>query len=115
MLILIACSALPLQAVQTSRSRAAVSPTELPIVIYVIRERWHTAVGFPTADLEGPLATLESTLPHERYLLFGFGDRHYLIGRGPESSELLAALWPGKGLLMVNGLEACRNSPTLPS
>ena len=101
-LLLEGCSALPRQA--APRPTATIASNALPFVIYVIRERWHTAVGFSAADLRPPLAALERALPRERYLLFGFGDRHYLLGRSPQSSELLSALWPGQGVMMLNGL-----------
>jgi hypothetical protein len=100
---LTACTALPPRTAQEHPASAS-SPAAAPVIIYVIRERWHTAVGFAAEDLDPQLAALEAALPAEPYLLFGFGDRHFLMGKSPESSELFAALWPGRGVMMVNGL-----------
>jgi hypothetical protein len=41
--------------------------------------------------------------PGARYLLFGFGDRHYLLARG-RGLSLLRALLPGPGIVLVTGL-----------
>ncbi len=83
---------------------AASQTPATPVTVYVIRARWHTAVGFAVDDLTPPLSPLRAALPSGKYLLFGFGDRQYLLGRGPEASELIAALWPGAGVLMLTGL-----------
>jgi uncharacterized protein (TIGR02117 family) len=75
-------------------------------VIYVIKRNWHVDIGFATADLQPPLASLRTDFPGVRYLLFGFGDRHYLLDRDRGFSGALAALWPGAGLMLVTGLTA---------
>jgi hypothetical protein len=74
--------------------------------IYVIRRSWHVDIGFATKDLELPLASLIDTYPDAQYLLFGFGDRQYLVSKGPKSVRLLKALWPGPGIVLVTGLRA---------
>jgi uncharacterized protein (TIGR02117 family) len=76
------------------------------IVIYVIRRRWHTDIGFNAADVPLPLAAIRSTLPAAQYLLFGFGDRHYLMNKGRSTAGLLGAVWPGPGVVLVTGLTA---------
>jgi len=75
-------------------------------VIFVVKRSWHTDIGLRTTDLHPPLASLQQALPQARYLLFGFGDRHYLLTHGASSGRLLGALWPGDGLVLVTGLEA---------
>ena len=76
-----------------------------PITIYVIKRSWHTDIGFDTADLHPPLATLRPALPEAHYLLFGFGDKHYLLNHGGSFDGLIGAVWPGQGLVLVTGLE----------
>ena len=75
-----------------------------PRVIYVIRRSWHTDIGFNAADLPQAFATVRTTLPSARYLLFGFGDRHYLVNKGRHFGAMLGAIWPGPGVMLVTGL-----------
>jgi hypothetical protein len=52
------------------------------------------------------LNALASEFPGARYLFFGFGDQQYLAAKNHNAPVLLAALWPGRGLLLVTGLSA---------
>jgi hypothetical protein len=45
-------------------------------------------------------------LPGAQYLFFGFGDRHYLLARKHNAPVLLAALWPGAGMMLVTALSS---------
>ena len=76
-----------------------------PVTIYVIKRSWHTDIGFEAADLHPPLATLRPALPEAQYLLFGFGDKHYLMMRANSFQGMVGAVWPGDGLVLVTGLE----------
>jgi hypothetical protein len=80
--------------------------TGSPVVIYVVKRSWHTDVGFDVADLHPPLASLRAALPDARYLLFGFGDKHYLLAHGQSSGRLFGAVLPGDGLVLLTGLQA---------
>jgi hypothetical protein len=75
-----------------------------PAVIYVARRGWHIDIGFAAADLRPPLTSLLNEFPGARYLFFGFGDRRYLLAKHHHASGLLAALWPGRGLILATGL-----------
>ena len=79
------------------------SPVHLPQVV-VVRRGWHIDVGFAVTDLEPPLRTIALDLPSARYIFFGFGDMHYLLAKNHGSSTLAAALWPGRGIMLVTGL-----------
>jgi hypothetical protein len=79
-----------------------------PYTLYVVRRDWHVDVGFSAADLKPPLTTVGAQFSSLRYLLFGFGDRHYLLDKDHGFGGMLAALWPGSGLLLVTAL---RNTP----
>jgi Protein of unknown function (DUF2459) len=75
-------------------------------VIYVTRRGWHIDVGFAAGDLMPPLRALTTEFPGVQYLVFGFGDRHYLTAQDHHGSEMLAALWPGPALILATGLKA---------
>ena len=99
---LVACSAAP-------PLRAAAQPansSDSSAVIYVIKRKWHVDIGFAATDLQSPLASLRADFPAARYLVFGFGDRHYLLHQDHGLGGMLAALWPGPGLILATGLTA---------
>ncbi|MDP9085103.1 MAG: DUF2459 domain-containing protein [Pseudomonadota bacterium] len=75
-------------------------------VIYVARRGWHIDIGFSAADLQGPIRSIESDFPGLKTLFFGFGDQRYLLAKHRNSPVLLAALWPGKAMLLATGLSA---------
>jgi hypothetical protein len=99
-LALVGCSTVQPQRV-TVTSEADAGPR---IVIFVVRRGWHTDIGFNAADIPAPLAAVRSQLPAAHYLLFGFGDQHYLVNHGPSLGSLAGAIWPGPGLVLVTGL-----------
>jgi hypothetical protein len=74
--------------------------------LFVIDRGWHTDIAFETAQLHGPLAALGRDLPGARYLVFGFGERHYVLAKDKNFREMLAAVWPGPGLILATGLKA---------
>jgi hypothetical protein len=73
--------------------------------IYVVRRGWHVDVGLAAAQLHAPLVSVREWVPSARYLLFGFGDKHYLLSHASSFDRLLGALFPGEGLVMLTGLE----------
>jgi uncharacterized protein (TIGR02117 family) len=74
--------------------------------IYVVGRDWHTDVVIPASELAGPLGGLERLFPGARYFSFGFGERNYVLARRRTFANLLLALWPGPGLMLVTGLRA---------
>jgi hypothetical protein len=95
--LIVACSAAPVRRAE----QAAADTSGASSVIYVIKRKWHVDIGFAAADLQPPLASLRSDFPGTQYLLFGFGDRHYLLDQDRGIGGALAALWPGAGLMLV--------------
>jgi hypothetical protein len=75
-------------------------------VIYIARRGWHIDIGFNAADLQSPLASLVPEFPGVRYLFFGFGDEHYLLAKHRNAPVMLAALWPGRGMILATGLKS---------
>jgi hypothetical protein len=68
--------------------------------VYVIRRGWHVDIGVALTQLGPPLGKVAAGLPDTRFVLFGFGDRRYLIHGG----NMVAALWPGAGIILVTGI-----------
>lgn len=75
-------------------------------VLYVIGRGWHTDIGLPVGEIRGKLTALESQFPGVRYLVFGFGERAYLLSRDKNLVQMLRALFPGPGLMLVSALGA---------
>ena len=77
-----------------------------PGALYLVRRGWHVDIAFATSQLPMPLASLSADLPGARYLVFGFGDRRYLLAPQRNTFNMIAALWPTPGLILVTGLTA---------
>jgi len=92
------CSVVPRQAGPDSAARVA--------TVYVIDRGWHTDIGVATRDVRGPLTAVERDFPGARYLAFGFGDRAYLLSPDRSLLQMLEALWPGPGAMLVTALRA---------
>jgi len=80
--------------------------TEINDTIYVVRRGWHIDLGFAVAELVTPLRSAAGQFAGARYLLFGFGDRRYLMAKHSHVPAMLGALWPGKALILATGLAA---------
>jgi hypothetical protein len=104
------CSAVALAACSTSSPKSADRSIEQPsqalATIYVVRRDWHIDVAFAVSDLAPPLSSLAAAFPGVRYLVFGFGDRRYLNSRNKRFPNMIAALWPGAGLILMTALAA---------
>lgn len=73
--------------------------------IAVIERGWHTDIALPTDELNGPLASLERDYPGARYLVFGFGEREYLMAHGG-FGEMVSALFPSPSAVLMTALRA---------
>jgi uncharacterized protein (TIGR02117 family) len=74
--------------------------------IYVVERGWHTDIALPADQVSGPLASLERDFPGVRFIVFGFGERAYLMARNGGSGEMLGALFPSTSALLVTALRA---------
>jgi hypothetical protein len=74
--------------------------------LYVVRRGWHVDIGLEVDALGPQLQPLAREFPGATYLVFGFGDRHYLLARKRGLSETFGALWPGDGLILLTALNA---------
>lgn len=73
-------------------------------VVYVIDRGWHTDIALPINEISGPLMGIRPNLSAVRYLLFGFGDRHYLLARKITFLNTLASLFPGRSVILITML-----------
>jgi len=96
LLLLQGCSSMLQRPVDSSAGDANSRAT-----IIVARRGWHIDIGFRTLDIQAPLAALGAQLASSQYTFFGFGDRHYLVAKNKNFPGLLAALWPGAGVVLV--------------
>jgi Protein of unknown function (DUF2459) len=100
--LLSACSGIA----QRSPEPRPVEPESAAAELLVIRRGWHVDIGLAEADLPEALRSLSADFPGARYLVFGFGDRRYLLGNNSKVPAMLGALWPGPGIILVTGLTA---------
>jgi len=76
------------------------------VPLYVVRRDWHVDLGIAVADLQQPLPSVAAAFPDSRHLLFGFGDRRYLLHGG--AGNMIEALWGGAGLILVTSIGSQR-------
>ncbi len=95
-------AAVPPRAVQA----ALIQAPSRSAIIYIARRRWHIDIGFDVADLQSPLDSLAPQFPGVRYLFFGFGDQRYLLAKDRNAPVMLAALWPGRGMILATALKS---------
>lgn len=99
LLVLTACTSV------STRSTPPAPPTPASQerqTVYVVRRGWHIDIGIARVDALPPLVQIAAAFPEARYLLFGFGDRRYLLHGG--AGNMVAALWGGAGLVLVTSL-----------
>jgi uncharacterized protein (TIGR02117 family) len=75
-------------------------------VIYVIERGWHTDIGVPVEEIAGPLGSLEADYPGVTVLVFGFGERQFLVDRKKTFGSMLKALLPSHSALLLTALRA---------
>jgi hypothetical protein len=63
-------------------------------------------VALSAADAAPALDPILARFPGATFLVFGFGDQHYLMSAHRGLPDLLGALWPGGGLVLVTGLRS---------
>ena len=101
-LLAAACATLP--------RPAAVAAGPYGILVHVVRRGWHTDIAVPVAGpgwaLIPELASLARDFPGLRHLVFGFGDRAYLLEPGAGPLAMLRALLPGRGAILLTALAA---------
>lgn len=73
--------------------------------LFVARRGWHVDIGFAVDAAPESLRALVRELPGARYVFLGFGDRRYLRAHH-RLPAMLAALWPGRALILATGLTA---------
>jgi len=97
------CSALPAAPPRLSADSGPPAAT-----LYVIDRGWHTDIGFPANEVNEKLARVARNAPGLHTLVFGFGDRAYVLPGDKGFFDMLRALFPGPGMMLVTLL---RTSP----
>ena len=72
--------------------------------IYVIERGWHTDIGITQDQAGGALARFKALFPDAQTLVFGFGQRDYMLHQEHGLGETIAALFPGPGAMVVTAL-----------
>jgi hypothetical protein len=98
---LAACSAAPLE---TAAPAAGAAAAPQSADLYVLRRGKHTDLVLPAAQIRGPLAALKQDFPGADYLVFGFGDRQYMLASHKSFFHVLLAPFPGAGIMLVSGI-----------
>lgn len=86
------------------RSVLDLTPEPETDTVWVIERGWHTDIGIEASSAGRPLADVRVAFPGVRVLVFGFGDRTYLLHREHGLDDMLAALLPGAGAILVTAL-----------
>jgi hypothetical protein len=73
-------------------------------VAWLVDQGWHTEIGLPVEDIDGPLAVFRRDFPTAKVLMFGFGKRTFITAKVESLSELLMGPIPGPGAIQVVGL-----------
>lgn len=77
--------------------------------IYVIGRGWHTDIGVAAARVPGELESLRQLFPGTTTCTFGFGARAWLLDTRKGLDDVVQALLPAPGAILVTAL---RTSPT---
>lgn len=75
-------------------------------VVHLVARDWHTDVDLPADRLPASLSPLAHDFPGAAHFLFGFGERAYWTQPRPGSTDALAALVPGPGVILVTAFRA---------
>lgn len=73
-------------------------------VIYLTSHGWHTDIGLPVDELDGPLAAFRRVFPGARAIMFGYGKRTFLTAPPDSLSEYVLGPVPGPAALQITGL-----------
>jgi uncharacterized protein (TIGR02117 family) len=88
-----------------SRHSVEMPPATTAGVVHVVFRGWHTDIGLPIDEVGGQAGTgLQRDFPGARYLVFGFGERAFYLNARPAFGDMLLALLPGPGAVLVTAL-----------
>jgi hypothetical protein len=105
LLLLGACTHTPRRSLDTGLATDSLATDSTRTqVIFVVRRKWHIDVAFATDAAPSPTRFIGTRNADARYVIFGFGDRDYLMAKAKHTPLFLRALWPGPGLIRVTGL-----------
>ncbi|WP_264712114.1 DUF2459 domain-containing protein [Limobrevibacterium gyesilva] len=94
------CAGLPPPLPDDARNAPAVA------TIYVVEYGWHTDIVLPMRPVTGPLTRFRSIFPDAEVITFGFGERQYMQIEHVGFGDMLRAVLPGPGIIMVTAMRA---------
>jgi hypothetical protein len=74
--------------------------------LWVVDRGWHTEIALPARAVSGPLSALLAGFPGVATLLFGFGQRDFVLAPRGDLGTWLAAPFPGPAAIEVTALRA---------
>jgi uncharacterized protein (TIGR02117 family) len=99
--------AIAVSACASASDRAALSRADRSPpagVAYVVSRGWHTDIALPADEAGAAFPTIRQDFPGVRTLVFGFGERAYLLSRRRDFVEMVRALLPGPSAVLVTAL-----------
>jgi uncharacterized protein (TIGR02117 family) len=72
--------------------------------IFLVERGWHTDIGLRTTQLGDTLGQFHASFPGVHTLVIGFGERAYMLHPQHDLGDMLAALAPGPGAMLVTAL-----------
>lgn len=70
----------------------------------VVERGWHTDISLVAEPLDHRFDALRTRFPGARAFVFGFGQRLYLLNRNDTVLDMLRALLPSDGMILVTAL-----------
>ncbi|HLL90527.1 MAG TPA: DUF2459 domain-containing protein [Tepidisphaeraceae bacterium] len=105
LLVLLACAVGP-GCVGPVKGLYPVAPGEVPRVLHVFNNHWHTGFAVPTADLPADLRAGLGRLEAYPFVEIGWGDQGFYRARAVTSGMALEAMFCSRGtVLLVVGLD----------
>lgn len=104
MIARLAALALALLPVACAQTTTAAPATPTVPVVYVVQRGWHTDIALPLDEMTPPLAGLQQNFPGVRFMVFGFGEREYVLTREADIFTMLRALLPSRSAMLITAL-----------
>jgi len=71
----------------------------------VIDRGWHTEIGVPADELQGPLAWFRTVYPGARVVIFGYGKRTFILSPARGLAEYVLGPFPGPAVVQTMGIK----------
>lgn len=72
--------------------------------VSLITHGWHTDIGLPATEAQGPLASFRRLFPGAKTLVFGYGKRTFMIAPAHSIGEWMIGPFPGPAAIEVSAI-----------